>query len=199
MAYRKTPAIEAGIERRRDRLIAATLAIAASRGAEHLTVNAISTRARLAHGLAYKYFPDKEEMIAAAVERLRAKHIRAIERAGENAVDDPTPALARCLAVLFACMGSAHLNALTFASPVYRNALREAVERLLAVTRDLTARRRRIASAAILGAARDIHEEMGSAPLARREFVEFALMIAGLSAPHAAAVAARYSNARIEA
>lgn len=158
MAYRKTPAIEAGIAARRDRLVAAALAIIGKRGADELRVGDVATRARLAHGLPYKYFADKTELIAAVVERLRAKHVRAIE--GAETIDD-------ALKVIYSSMGSQHLNALIWGSPVYRAAISEALGRFLAPHLHVPLARAKIASAMILGAARGMHEAVEGAPRGR--------------------------------
>jgi hypothetical protein len=84
---------------------------------------------------------------------------------------------------------------MTMASPVYRSALRGALEHILREARGLTPRNAKTASAAILGAARGMAEEIGDSVPARRQFVEYALMMAGMASGQAANTAARYSNA----
>jgi AcrR family transcriptional regulator len=185
MAYAKTPAIEAGIEERRNRLISSVIDIVASRGVEQMTIAKVAASSRLAHGLAYKYFPDKEEMIAAAIERLRMMHVAAIREAGA----DPNP-----LAVIYSLMGSWHLNAMTFASPIYRSALRGALEHILREARSLTPKDAKVASIVIIGAARAMSEEIGDSQANRRDFVEVGLLMAGLASGQAANTAARYAK-----
>jgi AcrR family transcriptional regulator len=152
----------------------------------------VAASSRLAHGLAYKYFPDKEEMIAAAIERLRMMHVAAIREAGAD--PNPLAALARSLAVIYSLMGSWHLNAMTFASPIYRSALRGALEHILREARSLTPKDAKVASIVIIGAARAMSEEIGDSQANRRDFVEVGLLMAGLASGQAANTAARYAK-----
>ncbi|REF36126.1 TetR/AcrR family transcriptional regulator [Thermasporomyces composti] len=64
----------------RDHLIAVTARLLAQRGAAGLTVRRIAREARVADGVLYNHFADKEELLAHA---LRA-HVLAVERALEQ-------------------------------------------------------------------------------------------------------------------
>lgn len=178
MVYRKTAAIEADIAKRRDRIIAATIALAAKHGIENVAPAAIARRARVAVGLPYKYFADKAEMIAAAIHRLKARDIAAIRAVIENHGNEE--ALSRVAAVIYARMGSRRLNALTFGSPIYREAIRAELARLLLATGIHGQRSAKNASAAILGALRGIAETSDNPSRDRSEAIRFALMLAGL-------------------
>lgn len=191
MAYRKTPEIEAEIARRKDRIIAATIAIVASRGMDALTTQAIATRARLSQGVIFKYFADKTEVIAAAVERLRSRDLALIRANAKGS--GPAESLAGAIAVIYSRMASPALNTITFASSVYRTAIREEMEGLLLASGVHGQRSARIASAAILGAVRGIAEASENTPRDRGDAVRLALVLAGFSLGRAE----RYSNVRV--
>jgi AcrR family transcriptional regulator len=150
MAYRKTPEILAGIAARKGRLINATIAIMARDGVEKVTVAGVAKRARLAYGLAYKYFPDKEEMIAQAVFQLRQMDREAIE-AASMLLPNRQWALASTVKVFYNRMKHRNLVRLLMADEGYRRGIEAALGSLVAGASEMTGRESQKAAGAILG------------------------------------------------
>lgn len=194
MVFIKSDAMKADIAGRKDRIVAAAIAIAATHGAEAATITAVARRSRVSAALICKYFADRPELMAAALERLRVKHVRAIEAASHA---PGAEALVRSLAVIYNFMGSRNLNAMCMGSPVYRAGLSEAVRGVLHHARSGRGKESKIVCAAILGAARGIAEEMPRSASVRREFVIMGLLLVGYTPGTAGDYASRYSNVRV--
>lgn len=76
MSPRKASVLRGGEQSLRDHLIAAAESLMARRGTAGLTVRDIAREARVADGVLYNHFTDKEDLLAQA---LRA-HVRSVER-----------------------------------------------------------------------------------------------------------------------
>ena len=72
-------------EARREELLAAARAVLAEHGYERTTVSSIATRANVAQGTFYLYFPSKEALPGALAERLSLAMGAATARAGADA------------------------------------------------------------------------------------------------------------------
>jgi len=92
MSPRKASALRGGEQSLRDHLIAAAEALLAHRGPTAITVRDIARAARVADGVLYNHFADKEDLLAQAL----YAHVRSVERslgdlpgeAGVGAVED---------------------------------------------------------------------------------------------------------------
>lgn len=82
MAYRKTEKVLAQLEAKRAGIIAAALDVIEKGGLEALVLDNVAARAEIAVGLIYRYFPDKTELLAAAVAQLLARDLAAMREAG---------------------------------------------------------------------------------------------------------------------
>ena len=70
----------------------ATRRVAAEQGVEHLTTNRIAERAGVSIGTLYQYFPTREAIVDAIVQRERARLMRELEALLSTAQDATTPA-----------------------------------------------------------------------------------------------------------
>lgn len=92
MSPRKASVLRGGEQSLRDHLIAAAESLMARRGTAGLTVRDIAREARVADGVLYNHFADKEDLLAQALHA----HVRSVERslgdlpaqAGEGDVAD---------------------------------------------------------------------------------------------------------------
>ena len=186
MVYRKTEATLAAQQKDKDRIVAAAIAVIAARGIDNSDLAMIAKRAHVSSALIYKHFADRNDLLAAAIERLRARDSVALHLIDP---DDPD-ALSRAVTVIYGRMWSPWLNAFAFGSLIYRVAIREALERILAASGLYGPKGAKIASAAIIGALRGIAD---ASEQPAREQSE-ALRVAFAIADRPPAKARRYSS-----
>lgn len=79
MAYRKTEKVLAQLEAKRNSLIAASIDVIEKVGLDGLTTDGVCERAGVAAGLLYRYFPDKTELLAAAVAQCLERDLAAMK------------------------------------------------------------------------------------------------------------------------
>ena len=96
LAPRRTP-LQSRSQITRDALIEATAQLLMARGLPGLNTNAIARRAGCSVGTLYQYFPGKEALIAALIEREQAERLSALRAAAAAAIDDDLPTAARRL------------------------------------------------------------------------------------------------------
>lgn len=85
MAYRKTEKVLAQLEAKRAGLIAAAIDVISKVGLDALTTDLVCERAGVAAGLLYRYFPDKTELLAAAVAQCLERDLTAMK--GQSITD----------------------------------------------------------------------------------------------------------------
>lgn len=116
MAYRKTEKVLANLEARSNSILAAAIDVIARSGMEGLTTDAVAKRADIGVGLIYKYFPDKDELVAAVFAKLLARDLETMRARPDK---DPLRALAVAIAVFYSVTQSP-LSRACGANPVYR-------------------------------------------------------------------------------
>jgi AcrR family transcriptional regulator len=84
MAYRKTEKVLAQLEAKRNSLIAAAIDVIEKHGLDGLTTDLVADRAGVAAGLLYRYFPDKTELLAAAVAQCLERDLTAMKEASNT-------------------------------------------------------------------------------------------------------------------
>jgi AcrR family transcriptional regulator len=152
MAYRKTEKVLATLEARRNSILASAIDVIAKSGMEGLTTDAVAARAGIAAGLTYKYFADKDELVAAMFAHLLARDVAAMKVAA-GVEKDPLQALATAMAVFFGRLDNAHLVRAMTGAPIYQLGVRTELERLIqAADLDLTPKARTLAAAGAVGA-----------------------------------------------
>lgn len=151
MAYRKTEKILAQIEARKNIVLAATLDILGADGPDAVTVDAVAARAEMSVGAIYKYFPDKVELVAAAIGRVMARDLAAMQATVESEVD-PGAGLVAALAVLYDHNRRLRLVPVLLASPLYRAGIIKDLARLIGRVREISPKAASGAAAAAMGA-----------------------------------------------
>ncbi len=165
MPYRRTENVTRKLAARHGAIMEAARALAAEGGMAAVQIAAVATRAGIAAGTVYRYFPAKTDLIAALVAAQAATEIAALDRAAD-AAPGPLSALAaaivtfaaRALAtrrLAFAMVAEPVEPALEAARLAYRGALagafeariRSALERSLLPDQDAA-----VAAAALVGA-----------------------------------------------
>ncbi len=179
MVYRETEATKANAAAKRAAIIGATIDIIARHGAEAVTVDLVAERVKGSVGMLYRYFPDKNEMIAAATARLLMADIMAMREATDGI--DGVGALARGIIVLYSRMDRPRLVRAMLDRPQYREGIRDELAGLLRAASDMPARERRAAADAMLGALYGIYRASGGGTLQAKTAAMFALRCAGLS------------------
>lgn len=96
MAYRRTENVMRRLAARHDAIIAAAAALAAEGGIDAVQIAPVATRAGIAAGTVYRYFPSKTDLVAALVEEVSEREIAAIRKAAD-AAPGPLSALAAAL------------------------------------------------------------------------------------------------------
>jgi AcrR family transcriptional regulator len=96
MPYRRTDNVERRLAARHDAILAAASALAAEAGLAAVQIAPVATRAGIAAGTVYRYFPSKAELIAALVAAFSQTEIAALRQAGD-AAPGPLSALAAAL------------------------------------------------------------------------------------------------------
>lgn len=96
MAYRRTERETARLAARHDAIIAAARALASDGGLTAVQIAAVARRAGVAAGTVYRYFPAKEELVAAVIRDTADRQVAAI-RAAAAAAPGPLSGLAAAL------------------------------------------------------------------------------------------------------
>jgi AcrR family transcriptional regulator len=96
MAYRRTENVIRRLAARHDAIIAAAGSLAAEAGINAVQIEPVSQRAGVATGTVYRYFPSKNELVAALVASVSDREIGAMQRAAD-AAPGPLSALAAAI------------------------------------------------------------------------------------------------------
>jgi AcrR family transcriptional regulator len=130
MAYRKTEKVLAQLEAKRSGLIAAAIDVIEKVGLDGLTTDLVAERAGVASGLLYRYFPDKTELLAAAVAQCLERDLTAMKAASNTF--SPADALSNSISTLASRWV---LNYRTISQigrfPAYREGVRRELARLI--------------------------------------------------------------------
>ena len=96
MAYRRTERVIARLAARHDAIVAAARALAGENGMSAVQIVPVAERAGIASGTVYRYFPSKEDLVAALVAATAEQEIAAI-RDAVTAAPGPLSALASAI------------------------------------------------------------------------------------------------------
>ena len=96
MAYRRTERVIARLAARQEAIIAAARALAAESGMAAVQIVPVAERAGIAAGTVYRYFPSKDDLVAALVGATAEREIAAI-RGAAAAAPGPLSALAAAI------------------------------------------------------------------------------------------------------
>src|SRR3954467_11415847 len=108
MAYRETDKTRARLEAKRELIITSAVTVIAINGVETVTMESVAAEAGIANGLAYKYFPDKHELLAHAAQQLLDRDLGAMRRRSMD-IANPLHALAASIAVFYGTLKNGHL------------------------------------------------------------------------------------------
>src|SRR5580704_14287632 len=98
MAYRRTERVIARLAARQEAIVAAARALASESGMAAVQIVPVAERAGIAAGTVYRYFPSKDDLVAALVGARSEQEIAAIVRAAA-AAPGPLSALAAAIMV----------------------------------------------------------------------------------------------------
>jgi AcrR family transcriptional regulator len=112
MAYRRTERETARLAARYDAIIEAALALAAESGLRAVQIVPVAERAGVAAGTVYRYFPSKEDLVAAVTGHIADREVAAV-RAAAAAAPGELSALAAALMAFGA--GTLRMRRLAFA------------------------------------------------------------------------------------
>lgn len=112
MVYRRTERETARLAARYDAIIEAALALAVDNGLRAVQIAPVAERAGVAAGTVYRYFPAKEDLVAAVVSHIADREVAAI-RAAAAAAPGELSALAAALTAFGA--GTLRIRRLAFA------------------------------------------------------------------------------------
>jgi AcrR family transcriptional regulator len=96
MAYRRTERVIARLAARHEAIVAAARALAGETGMSAVQIVPVAERAGIASGTVYRYFPSKEDLVAALVAATAEQEIAAI-RGAVTAAPGPLSALAAAM------------------------------------------------------------------------------------------------------
>ncbi len=96
MAYRRTERVVARFNARREAIVEAAKELAAEAGMEAVQIAQVAARANIAAGTVYRYFPSKNELVAALVEGIAAREL-AVMRHAAMVAPGPLSALAAAI------------------------------------------------------------------------------------------------------
>jgi AcrR family transcriptional regulator len=96
MAYRRTERVIARLAARQEAIVAAARALASESGMGAVQIVPVAERAGIAAGTVYRYFPSKDDLVAALVAVIAGQEIAAI-RAAAAASPGPLSALAAAI------------------------------------------------------------------------------------------------------
>jgi AcrR family transcriptional regulator len=85
MAYRRTERERARLAARHEAIIEAAQALACESGLPAVQIAMVAERARVAAGTVYRYFPSKEELVAAVISDMADREIASIRAANASA------------------------------------------------------------------------------------------------------------------
>jgi AcrR family transcriptional regulator len=97
MAYRRTDRVIARLAARQDAILTAARALAAEGGIGAVQIVPVAERAGIAAGTVYRYFPSKEDLVAAVIDAVADQEIAALQAAARAA---PGPLSAIAAAVM---------------------------------------------------------------------------------------------------
>src|SRR5215468_7478412 len=81
MVYRKTDKVLAHMAARRAAIVDAAVHVLAIGGVDELRVGDVATRAGIAVGAMYRYFPTREDLVAGAIAHVLASDVAAMREA----------------------------------------------------------------------------------------------------------------------
>src|SRR4051812_28103153 len=117
MPYRRTENVVRRLAARHDAIIQAAGALAAEAGINAVQITPVAQRAGVATGTVYRYFPSKDELVAALVHDVSARELGAMRRAAD-AAPGPLSALAAAITTYAArALGSRKLAFALIAEP----------------------------------------------------------------------------------
>jgi AcrR family transcriptional regulator len=99
MAYRRTERVIARLAARQGAIIAAARALASESGMAAVQIVPVATRAGIAAGTVYRYFPSKDDLVSALVDAVAEAELAAV-RAAAAAAPGPLSALAAAIMAL---------------------------------------------------------------------------------------------------
>jgi AcrR family transcriptional regulator len=126
MVYRKTEKVLAQIEAKRNSIIASAIDVIGKSGMDGLTTDAVAERAGISNGLIYNYFPDKTELLAAAVAQCLERDLAAMK---EQSNTDGLPGAVSVLASRWVLNYRVISHIGRF--PAYREGIRRELARLI--------------------------------------------------------------------
>jgi AcrR family transcriptional regulator len=85
MAYRRTENVIQRFNARRDAIVGAAQMLASESGMEAVQIAHVATRAGIAAGTVYRYFPAKADLVAALIKFVSERELAAIRRAESDA------------------------------------------------------------------------------------------------------------------
>jgi AcrR family transcriptional regulator len=101
MPYRRTENVVRHLAEREQAILAAATSIAAEAGMGAVQIAAVASRAHIAAGTVYRYFPSKTDLIAELIAVVAARELAAM-RAAADAAPGPLSALAASIATFAA-------------------------------------------------------------------------------------------------
>lgn len=165
MPYRRTENVTRRLAERREAIVAAARALAAEGGMGAVQIALVADRAGIAAGTVYRYFPSKNELVAAVIAAVSERELAAM-RAAADAAPGPLSALAAAVTTFSGrALQRRRLAWAAIAEPVdpdidamrlaYRQALVAELEKRLAAcirSGHLAEQDVRLSSAALVGA-----------------------------------------------
>ncbi len=165
MAYRRTPAVQARLDDRRETVLRAAAALLAERGYAGCSVSAVAERAGIATGSVYQHFTGKTDLAVTLFRTVCGREITAVTEAAERAAD-PLDGIAALVATFAArALQSPRLAYALLAEPadrdveaerlVFRRAFRDLIADRIdraAALGQLPAQNAELTAAAIVGA-----------------------------------------------
>src|SRR5947199_747030 len=117
MPYRRTENVVRRLAARRDAIVQAAGALAAEAGINAVQIAPVSQRAGVATGTVYRYFPSKNDLVAALVDDVSERELGAMRRAAD-AAPGPLSAVAAAITTYAArALGSRKLAFALIAEP----------------------------------------------------------------------------------
>ena len=113
MPYRRTENVARRLAARHDAIIAAARESASEGGMAAVQIAAVATRAGIAAGTVYRYFPAKSDLVAALLAEISEREIGAVRRAADAA---PGPLSALAAAIMTFATRALRARRLAFAA-----------------------------------------------------------------------------------
>ena len=201
MPYRRTANVMRRLAEREQRILGAASRLAGNGGMAAVQIAAVAEHAGIAAGTVYRYFPSKNDLIAALINAIAERELKAM-RAAADAAPGPLSALAAAIATFAArALAERRLAWAVIAEPVdaevdamrldFRQSLAAELERRIniAIARKLLPEQdARVAAPAIVGALMEgllgplapIHDGEGAAREAVQNTALLALRALGL-------------------